>query len=71
MIRLPKVTQEEFIEILTGDLQLTRTQRNFYMSDVARRQVTAIDQLSPAERSAVIDELRRIKDQRTNYRSDT
>lgn len=67
---LPKVTQEEFIEILAGDLQFTRAQRNFYMSEIAGRPVKAIDELCVWERSAVIDEFKRIKVQRNgeNYR---
>ncbi len=69
--RLPKVTQEEFIEILCGDLMFTRAQRNFYMSEAAGRKVKYIDELSTQEKSALIDELKRIKDQRTAYRSDT
>ncbi len=63
--RLPKVTQEEFIEILCGDLQFTRAQRNFYMSEAAGRPVKYIDELSTVQKSQLIDELKRIKDQRT------
>jgi hypothetical protein len=65
----PRATQAQidFLEILFGDLQFNRAQRNDYLSERLEREVKFLDDLSIGEASKLIEEL---KEQKEDARED-
>lgn len=54
----PSQPQIHYIECLAIDLGFDRKQRNAHMSEIVRREIKFIDDLSPAEASLVINQFK-------------
>ena len=65
------MTQLEYLEILFADLQFSRSARQKYLSLKFRREIKYLDDLLIAERSLVIGELKKMKEERNGPRPTT
>lgn len=56
------MTQEEYIEILSTDLGLSRVQRNDFCTQVCFRPIKYLDEMSKYEKGLVIDAMKARKE---------